>query len=91
MLLPFHVPEDDGAAVVFSVVENTGFPSKLRTRFQPPFIELLGWELADALVLAEKRWETEVNKTQGTSKPAASFWAGFTHNATLLELALAYS
>lgn len=91
MLLPFHMPEDDGAAVVFSVVENTGFPSKLRTRFQPPFIELLGWELADALVLAEKRWETEVNKMQGTSKPAASFWAGFTHNATLLELALAYS
>lgn len=85
------MPKDDGAAAVFSVVESTGSPSKLRTRFQPLSIELLGWEVTDALVLAEKRGETEVNKTQGTSQPAASFWAGFTHNAILLELAPAYS
>lgn len=91
VLLPFYVPEDDGAAVVISVVEHTGFRNRLRTCSQPPFIELLGWELANALVLAEKKGETEVNKTQGTSQPAASFWAGFTHNAILLELALVYS
>lgn len=78
VLLSFHMPKDDGAAVIFSVVESTGFPSKLRTRSQPPFIEFLGWELTDALVLAEKRGETEVNKPKGTSQPTAPFWAGFT-------------
>lgn len=90
MLLAFHMPEDDGAAVAVPVVEHAGFPNKLRTRSQPPFIELLGWELTNALVLPEKRGESEVNKPQGTSQPAAPFWAGYTQNAILLELALAY-
>lgn len=75
LLLPLHMPEDDRAAAVIFVVEDTGLTQKLGACFQPRFIKLLGWELANAFVLAEKRGETEMNKTQGTSRPAASFWA----------------
>lgn len=72
------MPEDDRAAGVVSVVENTAFVLKLGARFQPMFIKLLGWELTDVFVLAEKKkekkGETEVNKLkQRTSQPAASF------------------
>lgn len=70
------MPEDDRAAGVVSVVENAAFVLKLGARFQPMFIKLLGWELTDVFVLAEKKkkGETEVNKLkQRTSQPAASF------------------
>lgn len=48
------------------MVENAAFVLKLGARFQPMFIKLLGWELTDVFVLAEKKkekkGETEVNK-----------------------------
>lgn len=70
------MPEDDRAAVVVFVVENAVFVLKLGTRFQTMVVKLLGWELTDVFVLAEKKkkGETEVNKLkQRTSQPAASF------------------
>lgn len=84
LLLPLHVPKDDRAAAVIFVVEDAGVTKKLGARSQPHIVKLLGWELANAFVLAEKRGETEVNKTPGPSQPEASFWAGFACNATVL-------
>lgn len=61
LLLPLYVPEDDRAAVVVFVVENAVFVLKLGTRFQTMFIKLLGWELTDVFVLAEKKKKKERN------------------------------
>lgn len=51
------MPEDDGAAAVILVAEDAGFTNQLGTCFQPHFIKLLGWELTNPFVLAEKRVE----------------------------------